>query len=142
MIRETSIKAYHEALASGLISKRRGQCLKIVAEHGPITSNEAFNILKDELGRNFRFDSNTRARFTELRQQDVVYERQERECRITGKTVIEWEMTLRRPKPYVKPETQMEKLKLEIKRLKTELTKLRAHIRKITGQTDLDLGDV
>jgi hypothetical protein len=135
--RETSIKAYHEALASGLISERRAQCLKIVAEHGPITSNEAFNILKAELGRSFRFDSNTRARFTELRQQDVIYERQTRPCLITGKTVIEWEMTLRRPKPYVKPETEIEKLKREIKVLKRELAACRRRL----PQTELDLGD-
>lgn len=125
MTRETSIRAYKEIVASGLVSKRRRQILFIVANYGPITANEAFDILKEKLGDTFKFDSNSHARFTELREQDLIYERCTRPCKVTGRTVIEWEMTLRKPTPYVKKETATEKLKRENRLLKEEIATLK-----------------
>ena len=41
--------------------------------------------------------SQSRARFTELRELGVIYEKGVRKCRITGKNVIEWDLTNRLP---------------------------------------------
>ena len=39
----------------------------------------------------------SRARFTELRELGVIYEKGERKCNITGRNVIEWDLTDKLP---------------------------------------------
>ena len=41
--------------------------------------------------------SQSRARFTELRELGVIYEKGEKQCSITGRNVIEWDLTDRLP---------------------------------------------
>lgn len=93
-IRQTSIDCYNQIKEEGLLSKRRLEVYLAIMKKAPCTSSEAMvgnlsstNIL-----------SQSRARFTELRELGVIYERSERKCKITGRNVIEWDLTDRLPK--------------------------------------------
>ena len=43
------------------------------------------------------------ARFTELRRLGVIYEKKERPCRVTGRNVIEWDLTDKLPVDFKNP---------------------------------------
>lgn len=103
MTRQTSIEAYTTIRDSGLLSQRRWEIYDIVFRFGPMTANEAFaKLYKDNLGPH-NAASNSAARFSELRDRGVIYEVQTRICKITGMTVIEWDVTDRLPLKLDKP---------------------------------------
>ena len=92
--RQTSIDCYNEIKSEGLLSRRRMQVYEAIYNSAPCTSAEAMtNILK----MNGDVLSQSRARFTELREQGVIYERGIRECKLTGRKAIEWDLTDRLP---------------------------------------------
>ena len=132
MTRETSILAFEQAKASGLVGRRHLQLLHIVAVHGPMTANEAFNVLKDQMGSDFRFDSNTRARFTEMRDLGVIEEAPARECKITGRECIVWKLTGRAP-----VKVQRKTARQRIAELEDQIVLLRREIEQRTFQPGL-----
>jgi len=92
--RQTSIDCYNEIKASGLLSKKRFEVYEAILKNAPCTSAEAMvgnlnstNVL-----------SQSRARFTELRELGVIYEKSIRKCRVTSRNVIEWDLTDNLPK--------------------------------------------
>tara|TARA_R110000824_G_C15040068_1_gene660305 strand:+ start:455 stop:877 length:423 start_codon:yes stop_codon:yes gene_type:complete len=92
--RQTSIDCYNEIKTNGLLSKRRLEVYEAILKNAPCTSSEAMvgnlnytNVL-----------SQSRARFTELRELGVIYEKTERKCRVTKRNVIEWDLTDKLPK--------------------------------------------
>jgi|SRR5882724_6462229 len=123
MTRQTSIDAYHEVLESGLVGKRQKQVYDILYRKGPLTANQTWNVLSSEIG-GLRFDSNTRARFTELRDLEIIQEVGEVIDPITKKRVILWDVTDRVP---IKPEKKKSKdqiireLQIENRELKRQL---------------------
>lgn len=124
MSRETSIAAFGRAKESGLVGRRQLQVLHIVALHGPMTANEAFNKLREELGKEFRFDSNTRARFTELRDMDLLQESGTRPCSITGRDCILWDLTgraARKPPAKKTARQRIRELEEQVKALQREI---------------------
>lgn len=102
MTRRTSIAIYREIEDNGLLSARRWQIYQILFKHGPLTANEAFQYLAREIGHGFRFDSNTRARFTELRECGAAYEVGEKVCSVTGVNTILWDVTDKLPRKVEK----------------------------------------
>jgi hypothetical protein len=92
--RQTSINCYNQIRAEGLLTKRRLQVYEAIFRNAPCTSAEAMKGLLN--GNNVL--SQSRARFTELRELDVIYEKGEKKCSVTGRTVIEWDLTDRLPK--------------------------------------------
>jgi hypothetical protein len=90
--RETSVRAFYDAIAAGVITTRRDQVFAGLAELGSATANETFEHVKTQRREDLRYDSNTRARFTELRDLGLIREVGARPCRITGKTCITWEI--------------------------------------------------
>jgi hypothetical protein len=81
--------------------------------YGPMTANECFEILQSWKGPRFRYESNTCARFTELRDMGLLVELGTRQCQITGQEVILWEINPEPPaeiKTYRRPKSTMEKL--------------------------------
>jgi len=93
--RETSIEAFYQAIDSGVIATRQAQIwVGLHALGVGHTSNEVFEYLKEVLHFNLRYDSNTRARFTELRDLGLIREVGERACRVTGRTCITWAVVL------------------------------------------------
>jgi len=88
--RQTSIDCYNEIKANGLLSKRRLEVLVAILKNAPCTSNEA---LEDVYSGSHGIGSRT----SELRDLGVIYEKGIRKCRVTGRNVIEWDLTDRLP---------------------------------------------
>ena len=88
-IRQTSIDCYNKIKQEGLLSKRRLQVYESIYNSAPCTASEVF--------KEKNLKTNQSGRFTELRDLGVIYEKGERTCSITGKNVIEWDLTDRLP---------------------------------------------
>lgn len=88
-MRQTSIDCYNAIKAEGLLSKRRLQVYESIFNYAPCTASEVFN------DKNLK--TNQSGRFTELRDLGVIYEKGERLCNVTGRNVIEWDLTDRLP---------------------------------------------
>mgnify|MGYP003633483327 CR=1 FL=1 len=90
--RQTSIDCYNKIKQEGLLSKRRLEVYEALLSSAPCTSTEAIRNAKTTFGI-FGVSS----RFTELRDLGVIYEKGEKQCSITGRNVIEWDLTDRLP---------------------------------------------
>ena len=88
--RQTSIDCYNQIKQEGLLSKRRLEIYEAILKNAPCTTNEA---LKDVHSGSHGVGSRT----TELRDAGVIYEKDVRPCRVTGRNVIEWDLTDRLP---------------------------------------------
>ena len=99
MIRETSIAVYHEIEATGLLSRKRSEVLKIIAENGPLTGAQVSRLHGQIHGTN-TVSETVRNRITELCDYGVVEEKDKGPCPITGREVIIWDLTGNMP---VKP---------------------------------------
>jgi len=88
--RETSVQAFYNALDAGIIETRRAQVWAGLQSLGVATANEVFEYLKEQRRLGLRYDSNTCARFTELRDLGLIREVGQRPCRVTGQTCITW----------------------------------------------------
>ena len=86
--RQTSIDCYNQIKANGLLSKRRLEVYKALLSTAPCTSSEAIRNAQTSFGV-FGVSS----RFTELRDVGVIYEKDVRKCTVTGRNVIEWDLT-------------------------------------------------
>ena len=91
--RQTSIDCYNKIKQEGLLSNMRLKVYEAILRKAPCTSGEAFAIMTTKENQ----ISQSRARFTELRELGVIYEVQNRKCTITGMNVIEWDLTDRLP---------------------------------------------
>lgn len=91
-IRQTSIDCYNEIKNSNLLAKRRFETFDAIFKSAPCTRQEAL-----EHTNPFNALSLSAARFTELRRLGVIYEVRVRECKVTGRNVIEWDLTDRLP---------------------------------------------
>ena len=90
--RQTSIDCYNKIKANGLLSKRRLEVYEALYTSAPCTSSEAIRNAKTTFGV-FGVSS----RFTELRDLGVIYEKSIKKCSVTGRNVIEWDLTDRLP---------------------------------------------
>jgi hypothetical protein len=91
-IRQTSIDCYKQIKSEGLLSKRRLEVYESLYTSAPCTSSEAIRNAKTTFGV-FGVSS----RFTELRDLGVIYEKGIKKCSVTGRNVIEWDLTDRLP---------------------------------------------
>ena len=90
-VRLTSIDAYNRLKSSGALSRKRWHVYELIYEYGPGTSAE---ILEHWI----RFHpegvlTQSRARFTELRDLGLVHELGTVVCRMTGHSAILWDVT-------------------------------------------------
>jgi hypothetical protein len=90
--RQTSIECYNKIKQEGLLSKRRLEVYEALLSSAPCTSSEAIKNARTTFGV-FGVSS----RFTELRDLGVIYEKGVKKCSITGRNVIEWDLTDRLP---------------------------------------------
>jgi hypothetical protein len=88
--RQTSIDCYNQIKQEGLLSKRRLEVYEAIFKNAPCTTNEA---LKDVHSGSHGVGSRT----SELRDAGVIYEKSIRQCMVTGRNVIEWDLTDRLP---------------------------------------------
>ena len=91
--RQTSIDCYNQIKEQGLLSNMRFKVYEAILKKAPCTSGEAFATMTTKENQ----ISQSRARFTELRNLGVIYEKGEKQCSITGRNVIEWDLTDRLP---------------------------------------------
>ena len=90
--RQTSIDCYNKIKQEGLLAKRRFETFDAIFKAAPCTRQEAL-----EHTNPVNALSLSAARFTELRRLGVIYEKGEKKCNITGRNVIEWDLTDRLP---------------------------------------------
>jgi len=107
MTRNTSIVVYNKIKSEGLLSKRRLEIYDIMYHNGPMTSSQAFEIINRN--RKVSGISQSRARFTELRDMGVLEEMGTTECPITKNTVILWDVSGQLPTELVKGKTKKQK---------------------------------
>ena len=91
--RQTSIDCYNQIKEQGLLSNMRFKVYEAILKKAPCTSGEAFATMTTKENQ----ISQSRARFTELRNLGVIYEKGEKQCSITGRNVIEWDLTDKLP---------------------------------------------
>lgn len=128
MARATSAQAYDHLVESGRLAARHAEVYATVYEHGPLTANEAWEIIRSKRG-GLRYDSNTRARFTELRDMGLLQECGTRACTITGRACLVWDVTdqvVPSDRPARKrPGNRIAELEAEVATLRAELASLR-----------------
>lgn len=122
-MRQTSIDCYNQIKAEGLLSKRRLEVYEAILKSAPCSSGEAFS----KMLTSSNVISQSRARFTELRELGVIYEVGVKKCSITNRNVIEWDLTDNIPLELEKNKTKSKKTKINevlflIERLGKELT--------------------
>lgn len=88
--RKTSIDCYHQIKNEGLLSNKRQFIYEHLFENTPCTSLEA---MQGVINKANVFPTAFRARFTELRQLGVIYEKRIKKCSISGRNAIEWDLT-------------------------------------------------
>ena len=90
--RQTSIDCFNQIKEAGLLAKRRFETFEAIFKSAPCTRQEAL-----EHTNPINALSLSAARFTELRRIGVIYEKDVRACKVTGRNVIEWDLTDRIP---------------------------------------------
>lgn len=93
MARQTSIDCYNQIKAQGLLSKLRLATHYAMLQCSPCTAGELQAYI-DKNGINVKHAWKL---LSQLRDLGVVYEMNERKCNITGRVVIEWELTDKLP---------------------------------------------
>jgi hypothetical protein len=93
MTQQTSIDTYNQIKAEGLLSKMRLKVLSKLVLIAPATASELADFIGYENG-----GRKAHSRLSELKDLGVIYEKCTRKCRITGRNVIEWDLTNRLPK--------------------------------------------
>jgi phage-related protein len=93
-IRQTSIDCYNQIKAEGLLSKLRLRTLYAMIHSAPCTAGE----LQDYIDKNKIQVKHAWKLLSQLRDLGVVCEKTERNCKITGRVVIEWDITDQLPK--------------------------------------------
>ena len=96
--RQTSIDCYNQIKAEGLLSKLRLATHYAMLYSAPCTAGE-LQIYIDKNGIKVKHAWKL---LSQLRDLGVVYEKTERKCNVTGRVVIEWDLTDRLP---IKPTT-------------------------------------
>lgn len=93
--RDTSIEAYRQIEAEGLLSRRRWQVYEILYHYGPLTAGE---IARHAIDKGIEVKEQTiTPRMAELRERKVVKEVGVKVCSTTGRNCIAWDVTASLP---------------------------------------------
>tara|TARA_R110000751_G_scaffold14419_2_gene46705 strand:- start:291 stop:707 length:417 start_codon:yes stop_codon:yes gene_type:complete len=96
--RQTSIDCYNEIKNSGLLSKRRLETFEAIMKISPCTASEVQHSINYNNG-----GRDCMKRISELRDRGVIYEKDARPCKVTGRNVIEWDLTDKLPIDFKSP---------------------------------------
>jgi len=91
-IRQTSIDCYHQIKKEGLLSKKKLQVYEALIDIAPCTAQE----LESYLNKNINVRGGWKL-LSVLREQGAVVELGSRKCNITGRNVIEWDVSDKLP---------------------------------------------
>lgn len=121
-VRRTSVEAYREIEAQGLLSPKRWEIYCILYQYGPLTANEVFRRLQGSSRIN---QANIATRLHEMREMGCVYEVRQRPCSVTGMEVIEWDVTDNLPTALppraISAKKKLEKARLAVDQLERSL---------------------
>ena len=107
-MRQTSINCYNQIKAQGLLSKLRLRTLNAMLYSAPCTAGE----LQSYIDKNGIKVKHAWKLLSQLRDLGVVYEKDERKCNVTGRVVIEWDLTDNLPiKPTTTSNTKKQRVK-------------------------------
>jgi hypothetical protein len=133
--RETSAEALRQIEEEGLLRKVSLAIYKGLYDHGPCTGGELARDMKREHAKlrlqtpDWLTPRAVRARLGELRDRGAVRELEPRECGVTGRRVIVWDVSGKIPGP--KPKKRLSKKDKRIQELEEENARLRARIREL-----------
>ena len=91
--RQTSIDCFNQIKAEGLLSKLRLATHYAMLHSAPCTAGE----LQSYIDKNEIKVKHCWKLLSQLRDLGVVYEKEERKCNVTGRVVIEWDLTDKLP---------------------------------------------
>lgn len=91
--RQTSIDCFNQIKAEGLLSKLRLATHYAMLHSAPCTAGE----LQSYIDKNEIKVKHCWKLLSQLRDLGVVYEKEERKCNVTGRFVIEWDLTDKLP---------------------------------------------
>lgn len=134
-VRVTSIAAFQEILDSNLIGNMHRIIIETLYKYGALSTSEIYHY--GDFKKEAKANTGMAARLNELRKQDVVYERQHRICKITGRHVIEWALTGRMPLPKPKKLTKNQRIEMILKEIDNNIFAIK-HTTKLK-RDDLEL---
>jgi hypothetical protein len=95
-VRETSIEVYRQIKEEGLLSKKRWEVYQVLFEIGPATGAEVNRELRKRKWIS-SVSEVVRNRITELYNMELVKETRKVICPVTGRNVIQWDVTSKHP---------------------------------------------
>ena len=132
--RTTSINCYNQIKAEGLLSKLRLQTLNAMLYASPCTAGE----LQSYIDKNQIQVKHAWKLLSQLRDLGVIYEKSERKCKVTGRLVIEWDLTDKLPiKSTTTSSTKKQRVDHAISTLRSLCKKLSATKREFESVADL-----
>lgn len=134
-MRETSLKAYREAVESGLLSKQRDKVFFWMCQFTPCTVNELIQHVGELHKPLFRTPDKINRYPSILKRMNLVKDEGKRNCKVTGKECVVWDLTHKKIQKEVKLKKieTMSSLRRRIKQLEKELHEERIH--KICGES-------
>lgn len=132
--RTTSINCYNQIKAEGLLSKLRLETLNAMLYSSPCTAGE----LQSYIDQNQIQVKHAWKLLSQLRDLGVIYEKSERKCKVTGRLVIEWDLTDKLPiKSTTTSNTKKQRVDDTINALRLLCKKLSATKREFESVADL-----
>lgn len=122
MTRETSFEAYRHLVNGGRLSEAQANVYSELYAHGPMTAQE--------LVRAMRYQ-HAEKRLSELRRLGVVKELAPRECNVTGRRALVWDVTrlvepLEVPRPQGGLKARVAQLEARVRELEQQLARVGA----------------
>lgn len=119
MARQVSAEVFRQIKSEGLITDLQMRIYETLFYLGPLSAAEAAEKAK-AFGSKAKLNSIS-PRMAEMKALGVIAEAGERPCKITGRTVIIWDVTDRLPGKIERKETSKEKIK-KLEQINEELT--------------------
>ena len=135
-MRNTSLEAYEKIVQSGVLTKARFQVYSILFDHGPLTQNEAEEMLENRHG--IKAAKSGHKRFSELERQGAICIVGEKHCSVTGNKCKLWDVTANVPVPLPKDPPLRDQLKEAQKTVFTLQAKIVTLEKQLPAQPDLD----
>jgi hypothetical protein len=121
-MRHTSIEVYNQIKREGLLEKFRWKVYETVFHNGPMTQNECWRAIVKENGPTNK--PSVTPQFAPLTRMGVIHEIGERNCNVSGRNCLIYDVTNRLPQKIEKKKTKdqiIKELRAEIDQLKREL---------------------
>lgn len=122
-MRSTSAEVYNRIKDEGLLSKRRWQVYDVLFRRGPLTQNEACQILADETSLSNK--PSVTPRFAELEARGVIHVAGKRRCEVTGELCLAYDVTACLPHAPAPRQTPRQKLQTALDQLRDATEQLR-----------------